>query len=161
MEDFQIRIIRALRDGIPLTVCPYEELASKAGVSLDDLLAQLRQWKADGTIRRFGAILRHHRAGYAANAMVAWDVPEELIDRFAEAASSLRNVSHCYQRPRFPGFDYNVYTMIHGASNDDCEQAIETIEKRSSIHRKVVLYTTAEFKKTGPVYFPECPETSR
>lgn len=160
MTDSQIRIIRALRDGIPLTESPYEELASRAGVTKDELLQQLRHWKTDGTIRRFGAILRHNRAGYTTNAMVAWDVPEELIESFAETAASFGNVSHCYKRPRFPGFGFNLYTMVHGRSRDECEQTIAEIEARSSVNRKEVLYTTAEFKKSGPVYFPDDPASS-
>ncbi|OFX13106.1 MAG: transcriptional regulator [Armatimonadetes bacterium RBG_16_58_9] len=154
MTDARIGIIRALRDGIPLSDTPFEEVARQAGISLDDLLRQLRQWQSDGTIRRFGAILRHHQAGYEANAMVVWDVPDDRIEHFAEAAVSFRNVSHCYQRPRFAGLPYNLYTMIHGLSRDDCEAVARSIADKSDIREYALLYTTAEFKKSSPVYFP-------
>ncbi len=155
MNDAQKRIIRALRDGIPVSRSPYEDVASRVGISVDDLLDQLRRWKQDGTIRRFGAVLRHYKAGYTTNAMVAWDVPEDLTEDFAAIAASFRNVSHCYQRPRFPGFNYNVYTMIHGISKAECEATISDIQMMSSVSNRLVLYTTKEYKKTSPVFFTE------
>lgn len=154
MTDKQIRIIRAIQSGIGLSQEPFGEIAEQAGVSLEELLAQLRQWRADGTIRRFGAILKHHNAGYEANAMVAWDVPEETIESFAKTAGSFRSVSHCYQRPRFDGFDYNIYTMIHGKRREDCEATARAIAEKTGILSYRMLYTTAEFKKSSPVYFP-------
>ena len=153
MTDTQIGIIRALQGGLSLSDEPFEEIARNAGVSLEDLLNQLREWQSDGTIRRFGVILRHHRAGYDANTMVAWDVPDDQIESFSEAAVSFRNVSHCYQRPRFAGFRYNLYTMIHGKSRDDCEAVARSIEGRSGIHIYAVLNTTAEYKKSSPIYY--------
>lgn len=158
MTDTQIRIIRAIQGGIGLSQEPFGEIAERAGVSLEELLAQLRQWRADGTIRRFGAILKHHNAGYEANAMVAWDVPEETIESFAKAAGSFRSVSHCYQRPKFDGFDYNLYTMIHGKRKEDCEAAARAIAEKTGIPSYKMLYTTAEFKKSSPVYFPSAGE---
>ena len=123
-------------------------------MTLEELLTQLREWLSDGTIRRFGAILKHNNAGYEANAMVAWNVPEEAIESFAKAAGSFRSVSHCYQRPKFDGFDYNLYTMIHGKRKEDCEAAARAIAEKAGILSYKMLYTTAEFKKSSPVYFP-------
>ncbi len=159
MTDAQIRIVRAIQAGLPLSEAPFDEIAERAGVSVDELLAQLREWQADGTIRRFGAILKHHNAGYAANAMVAWNVPENAIEAFAHIATSLRSVSHCYQRPRFEGFEYNLYTMIHGKRREDCEAAAAGIADRTGITDYRMLYTTAEFKKSSPVYFASTDES--
>lgn len=155
MTDEQIGIIKALQDSLEVCKRPFDDIAHRAGVSVDDLLAQIRQWQSAGTIRRFGAILRHHRAGYEANAMVVWNVPDNQIDDFAAIATGVKNVSHCYQRPRFPGFEYNIYTMIHGKSRDDCEAAALGISRLSGIEDYQMLYTTAEFKKSSPVYFTE------
>lgn len=153
MNETQIRIIRAIQGGLSLTEEPFDEIAEKAGVSVEELLAQLREWQADGTIRRFGAILKHHNAGYDANAMVAWNVPEDGVEAFAEVATSLRSVSHCYERPRFEGFGYNLYTMIHGKCKEDCEEAARGIAEETGVRDYRMLYTTAEFKKSSPVYF--------
>jgi len=153
MTETQKRLIRVLQHGIPLSVEPFRDIAQQVGTSEDDVLEQLRAWKSDGTIRRFGAILRHHKAGYTANAMVVWDVPDELAATFGETAAQRASVSHCYQRPRFEGFSYNLYTMIHGRSRKECEETVRAISRATAIDSYRVLYTTAEFKKSSPAYF--------
>jgi DNA-binding Lrp family transcriptional regulator len=155
IADEQIRIVRALQEGLPLVEEPYRESAVRAGVSQDDLLEQIRAWKADGTIRRFGAILWHHRAGYSVNAMGVWNVPDDKVEDFGRRAAQSRTVSHCYQRPRFDGFKYNVYTMMHGKSREDCEEAARKISEQTGMTDYALLYTTAEFKKSSPVYFAD------
>ena len=155
MDDTQIGMIRAIHGGLPLSKQPFRDAAEKAGVSEDELLRQLSTWKEDGVIRRFGAIVRHHDAGYSANAMAVWDVSADRIEEFARAASSVRAISHCYQRPRFEGFPYNVYTMIHGGSRADCESAANEISARTGITEYELLFTTEEFKKSPPVYLAE------
>jgi len=155
MDETRKRIIRALQEGLPFTEEPFKTVAESIGVAEADLLAQLESWKADGTIRRFGAVLRHQEAGFSANAMGAWNVPDAHIEGFAGAAVRFREVSHCYQRPRFPGFPYNIYTMIHGRSREDCEAVAGAISAETGISDYSLLYTTAEFKKSSPLFFPE------
>ena len=155
MTETQIKIIKAVQDGLPLSREPFAEIARKVGIPEEELLNQLNAWKADGTIRRFGAILRHTEAGYTVNAMGVWNVPDEQVEEFADTAVSLVAVSHCYERPRFEGFRYNVYTMIHGRSRTDCRSSVRPIILGTGITDFKLLFTTAEFKKSSPVYFAE------
>ncbi len=155
MNELQRAIVREIQAGLPLAEEPYRAIADRVGMPEDELLAQLAEWKADGTIRRLGAVLRHREAGYSVNAMGAWDVPDAQVEEFGREAASLRSVSHCYERPRFEGFPYNLYTMIHGRSREDCEEAARVISERTGVTAYELLYTTAEFKKSGPVYFTE------
>ena len=150
-----MRIVKALQDGIPLCEEPFQEIARNVGIPQEELLAQLHVWKNDGTIRRFGAFLRHHQAGYSANAMGVWNVPDAQIEDFGRAAASLKAVSHCYLRPRFGDFKYNLYTMIHGKSRKACEAAALKISEETGINDYTLLYTTAEFKKSSPAYFAD------
>ena len=153
MDDTQIKIIKALENGIPIIEEPFAEIARSTGVTEEELLAQIEDWKADGTIRRFGAILRHRQAGFTVNAMAIWNVPDEQAESFGRKASEHQAVSHCYQRPRFEGFQFNLYTMIHGKTREECERTAQDISQRTGITEYELLYTTAEFKKTGPSYF--------
>lgn len=156
MDEKQISTIKALQGGLPLSVQPFKDVAERAGITEDELLNQIKDWKDDGTIRRFGAILKHHNAGFATNAMGVWDVPEEKIGTFKRQIMAWGfNVSHSYQRPRFAGFRYNVYTMIHGKTRDECEETARRISEQTGITEYELLYTTAEFKKSSPVYFAE------
>lgn len=155
MDETQIKIIKTIQDGLPIGREPFKEIAEKVGISEEDLLSQLNDWKADGTIRRLGAILRHTEAGFAVNAMGVWNVPDEQVDDFGYDAASIVAVSHCYERPRFEGFDYNVYTMIHARSRTQCRDIVHQIILRTGIADYKLLLTTAEFKKASPVYFAE------
>lgn len=154
MNEIQVKIIKALQNGLPLSPEPFREIAEEIGIPQSELLAQLKAWKDEGIIRRFGAILRHQKAGYTVNAMAVWNVPNN-IEGFAEIATKLKSVSHCYQRPRFSDFKYNMYTMIHGRSRQDCEDAATEISTSTGITDYRLLYTTAEYKKSSPVYFTE------
>ena len=158
MTKQQINIIKAIQNGLPICEEPYLKIAQQVGISQDELLAQLQAWKDDGTIRRFGAILRHHKAGYSANAMGIWDVPDERAEDFGLTAAEHKSISHCYQRPRFKGFKYNLYTMIHGRSKQECESVAKEISERTGINDYSLLYTTAEYKKSSPIYFTDREE---
>jgi DNA-binding Lrp family transcriptional regulator len=155
MTDKQVAIVRALQHGLPLCEEPFSEPAQIAGVDVDELLRQIELWKQDGTIRRFGAFLNHHKAGFKANAMGVWDVADDMVELFGRTAAQISAVSHCYERPRFEGFPYNVYTMIHGASRSDCELVAKTISEATGVTDYKLLYTTTEFKKSSPTYFRE------
>lgn len=153
MNEREFRMVRVLVEGIPIVPTPFEETARIAGVSEEELLAQIQAWKADGTIRRFGAVVRHQQVGYTANAMVVWNVPDEQAEEFGARASSFHFVSHCYQRPRFEGFPYNIYTMIHGTSREECELRAKRICEVTGVQNYVLLHTLEEFKKSPPSYF--------
>lgn len=160
MNKTQISIIRALQGGLPISAEPYKDVAERLSISEDELMEQIAQWKSDITIRRLGAILKHQEAGYSVNAMGAWNVPDDMVDDFAKSATSQESVSHCYQRPRFEGFDYNLYTMIHGKSRMDCEETARRISEQTGIADYALLYTTAEYKKSSPSYFADDTETT-
>lgn len=153
MNKLDESIIIALQNGLPVTERPFAEIAEKIGISEEELLGKLAEWKERGIIRRFGAILRHHNAGFAANAMTAWVVPPERVDEVGPIMASFPEVSHCYERPPFPGFPYNLYTMIHGRTREECAAVAEKISRATGITEYRALYTTKEYKKTSPMYF--------
>lgn len=151
--EFDIQLVKVLEEGIPLTERPFEEIARRVALSEEEVIRRINEWKANGTIRRFGAMVKHHRAGYLGNAMVVWNVPDEQVEGFAAKATEFSAVTHCYQRPRFSGFPYNIYTMIHGKSREECEFFARSISEATGILAYKILYTTIEYKKTSPMYF--------
>lgn len=155
MTEKEIRIIRVLLGGLPICEAPYALVAERAGVSEEELLAQIASWQDDGTIRRFGAVLAHRRAGYRENALAVWNVPDEGVEGFARAAVEHEAVSHCYRRPRFDGFPYNMYTMLHGREPGECEEAAAEIAADTGVADFELLPTVREFKKSAPAYFSE------
>lgn len=151
--ELDIRLVKILQEGIPLTERPFEEIAKRATLSEEEVIGRINEWKANGTIRRFGAMIKHQHAGYLGNAMVVWNVPDEQIEDFGTKAIEFLAVTHCYQRPRFAGFPYNIYTMIHGKSREECESVARSISEATGIGEYRILYTKTEYKKTSPVYF--------
>ncbi len=145
-------MLQALESDLPCEPRPFLRLAEKFGVSEEELLQSLRQGLKEGLLRRYGARVNHYRAGFSHNVMVVWQIPEEEVEKAAAIMASHPAVSHCYERPSFPTFPYNLYTMIHGRSREGCEAAIAQIAADSGVRTYRALWTVKEYKKTTPIY---------
>ena len=78
-------------------------------------------------LRRVAAILYHRRAGFSANGMGVWKVPEDEIMETGGRMASFRGISHCYQRPTYEDWPYSVFTMAHGRSKEECDAILDSI----------------------------------
>lgn len=169
-SDFDKALVRLLQEDISSFRYPYRELASRLSACTqtylgrelheDVVLQRLRNWKFNGTIRRFGAALYHRRIGFTHNAMVVWDIADDIIDSCGELMAQQKEVSHCYARPRRATWPYNMYSMIHGKSEGACRMVVDTIvrtaaDKGFDIEPAMLLYSTREFKKVSMRYFLE------
>jgi len=154
--------VRALQEDLPLEPRPFAVLADRAGIGEDDFLEWIERFREDRRLRRIAAIVRHRNVGYVANAMGVWRVPDDRADDIGRVMASFRRVSHCYRRPHFPDWPYQLYTMIHGLSQEDCEKVAALISKASGVREYRLLYSGREFKKTRVRYFvPEFGAWSR
>ncbi len=143
-------IISAVSGDIPLVREPFREIADELGIEERLLLGRIRSFKRNGSMRKFAAILNHRKAGFRYNAMVVWDIPDKLIDRAGRIMASFKEVSHCYRRKRALGWNYSLYSMIHGRSKKECLEAAGRIDKTlgGGIRHKI-LFSSKEEKKTG------------
>lgn len=149
------KIIAGIQGDLPLTEKPFKELAGKLGVSEEHLLEKITSYQQKGYIRRFGAALRHRETGFNANGMGVWKVPPEKTKEVGEIMASFPQVSHCYQRPTFPGWDYNLFTMIHGRTEEECNAVARAISEATGIREYKVLFSSRELKKSTMLYFVE------
>lgn len=161
-------LVRVLQKDLSGSLDPFGDVA-RATHGVDDfefgtraVLQRVRNWKFNGTIRRFGAAVRHHRVGYSCNAMCVWDIPDELVVEAATILASRKAVSHCYERPRKETWPANVYTMVHGQTTEQCEAVVDEMMAdlaakgmKDAIARPTLLYSTREFKKVSMRYFME------
>lgn len=147
------QIVRAVQKGLPLVGRPFQAMAEQLELSEAELLARIRGMCADGRIRRFGAVVRHRELGFVANAMVVWDVPDEQVAAQGQIMAGFPEVSHCYQRPRRPGWPYNLFTMIHGRSREYCAAVAARISQATGLTDYRLLFSTAELKKSSMRYF--------
>lgn len=149
------RIVKALQEDFPLCAEPYKILAERAGMSEDEFLRRVRELVDEKKIRKMGAVLRHREIGFKANALCAWHVPPENLDAVAKIMIACAAVSHCYDRTPAPNWDFNLYTMIHAKTRDECEKIIGELSSLTGVTNYKILYTKREWKKTGMKYFCE------
>ena len=102
------------------------------------------------------AILFHRRAGFSANGMGVWKVPEEQILDVGRQMAAVRGISHCYQRPTYEDWPYSVFTMAHGRSKEECDAILDAInDDIEGIEGRSTLYSSTEFKKIRLLYFTD------
>ncbi|MBC8379783.1 MAG: Lrp/AsnC family transcriptional regulator [Planctomycetes bacterium] len=155
LSDLERRVLAAVQHDIPMSLSPYRDVADEIGISCEQLLDILRQWKAEGKIRRLGAIVNHFQMGHGIGAMVVWSVPDERVQHIGELFASFPKVSHAYQRPSRKQWPYNLYTMVHASSKEELEQTIRTMSQQSGVADYRDLKTVKELKKVPPTYVIE------
>ena len=150
-------IIAALCQMLPESLTPFKETALRLGISEDELLQRIKQFRRSGVLRRFGAVVRHREMGFRANAMAVWVVADEKIDEAAQAIISSSAVSHCYQRQACPSWPFNLYAMVHGKTREECERVASDLSRTIGIQKPRLLFSVREFKKSSPTYFRSSP----
>ena len=153
LTQLEKRIIHALQQDLPVVRRPFAAVAERLGISEAELLEKIRAFVSDGTIRRFGATLRHQRSGFEANAMVVWEVEPQRAEDVGRVFASFREVTHCYQRPTLLDWQYRLFTMIHGPSRQECRQIAKRMAEAASVKDYLLLFTVEELKKTTMAYF--------
>lgn len=151
-------LLQALSTGLPLVVRPFAQVAQDLGWPEAAVIARVRALAAARILTRVGVIVRHRAIGWAANAMVVWQVPEPRIASAGAALAAHPGVTLCYQRRTVPGlWPYGLFSMIHGQSR---AQALEVLAEAAALpdladlpHRP--LFSTRCFKQTGALLHPE------
>jgi len=146
-------VIRELQEDLPIEPRPFAALAERIGLTEDRLFEAMGSLVERGFMRRMAAILYHRRAGFRANGMGVWAVPEDDVVEIGEAMAAFANVSHCYRRPTYPDWPYNVFTMVHGTSVEQCEEILSAISKKTGVTEYISLYSTREYKKTRTKFY--------
>jgi DNA-binding Lrp family transcriptional regulator len=150
-----VETIRATQGPMPVVPEPYAPAAERLGVRQEEVLRRLESLRERGGLRRVAAILFHRRAGFSANGMGVWQVPEDAILETGKRMAAFRGVSHCYQRPTYPDWPYSVFTMAHGRSKEECDAVLDSIAEATGVHERATLYSSTEFKKIRMLYFTD------
>jgi DNA-binding Lrp family transcriptional regulator len=155
LSDFDIAVIRATQGPMEVVQEPFAAPAAELGVKQPELLEHLESMRERRALRRVAAILFHRRAGFSANGMGVWRVPEERIPELGPRMASFRGISHCYQRPTYEDWPYSVFTMAHGRSKEECDAILDSIAADTGIEERSTLYSSTEFKKIRLRYFTD------
>jgi DNA-binding Lrp family transcriptional regulator len=154
-DDFDVAVIRATQGHQPVVAEPYAEPAARLGTSVEKLLEHMEGMRERRLLRRVAAILFHRRAGFSANGMGVWEVPEDRIAELGPRMAAVRGVSHCYQRPTYPDWPYSIFTMAHGRSKEECDAILDSIAGMTGVDGRATLYSSTEYKKVRLLYFTD------
>jgi len=146
-------IIQRVQYDIDFVSEPFKPLIDELGISYERFFEVLQELQDAGVMRRFASILNHRKAGFNANAMVVWDVDEEKGEAIGEKAAAFSAVSHCYLRPKYENWPYNLFTMVHGKTTEETNAIIEEMAKEIESKEHMPLYSSREFKKVRIEYF--------
>jgi DNA-binding Lrp family transcriptional regulator len=139
--------IRQLQKDIEITKEPFKTITENLGISYIELFNKIKEYEEIGIMRRFAAILRHRQAGFTANGMIVWKIPEDKVDEKGLKIASFPQVSHCYRRPVYPDWEFNLFSMIHARTIEAAEKIAQEIAVVIGMENYKILFSTREFKK--------------
>ncbi len=116
LSELEHATIRVVQHDLANVERPFAVYAEQIGLGAteDDVLNVLRSLKERKLMRRFAAVMNHRSAGFKANAMGVWAVPEDKLGDIGPQMAGFAAVSHCYRRPTYDDWPYSVFTMVHG-----------------------------------------------
>lgn len=153
LSPIEKRVIYRLSGDLGESARPYADLGRAVDLSESEVIEVIKSLKEKGALRRFGATLRHQRSGFKANAMVAWEVDPDRVLEVGHKLADFPEVTHCYQRRTAPDWPHNLYTMIHGATEEECEAMARKMSRAVGVSQYKILFSQEELKKTSMRYF--------
>jgi DNA-binding Lrp family transcriptional regulator len=153
LSDGEKGLVRELQGDLPLEKCPFDKMAARLGLDIDQFLYRAVSLRERGIMRRFAARLNHREAGFSANALSCWRVAQDKLAQVGQAIAGHPQVSHCYERRAAPEWHYNIYAMIHGHTKEDCGSLALHISEETGIKDYVLLYSIREYLRRSVRYF--------
>lgn len=141
------QIIRRVQQGIPLVPAPYSVIAAEIGIAEGELLARLRHMKERGMLRKMGAVLQHHKAGFHGNALCCWQIPLDRVGAVSEKMSACKYISHVYLRQPHEKWPYNLYTVFHSNTREACLALVQDMATSIGIDAYRVLFSRKNWKR--------------
>lgn len=153
MSDTSLDIIRShikiLQEPLPLVEEPFAGYAEKLGITQEETIDLLKHYLFLGTVRRVAGVLKHQKAGFTVNAMVAMVVAPEECDSAGNALAQLPFITHCYRRTAYSDWPYTIYSMVHARTTTEFEEHLAEIRKVVGTVELTVLGSLKEYKKTA------------
>jgi len=148
----ETKVVNVIQQSIEIVPEPFNKPAVQAGMSQVEFLAISNSLLERGIIRRYGAAINHRQAGFTANAMVGWVAGGEVADIAGQKMASHREVSHCYIRKTCSAWRYNLFSMVHGGTEEECRAIVNEMSRETGLVDYALLISTREFKKARIKY---------
>jgi DNA-binding Lrp family transcriptional regulator len=153
LTEKDIRYILALQVDMEVRPDPYAPVAKELGTTTEEMFAWCKGFQAVGRMRRVAGIMNHRHAGFRANGMGVWNVPKERIEEVGEFFAAQQPITHCYLRPTYPDWPYNIFTMVHSKKVANCDDFLTDMSKQIGVKEYATLYSYKEYKKIRLLYF--------
>ena len=130
------RAIRIVQEDLPLVERPVRRVRRA-----DRLRRGRRCWSCSRSfkerklMRRFAAVMNHRTAGFKANAMGVWAVPDDRARRGRPADGRVRAREPLLPAPTYDDWPYSIFTMVHGKNAKECEATIAAIRDETGDRR--------------------------
>ena len=155
LSDHDKDFIRQLQKDLKIIPEPFKEMSEDLGITTSELFTKAKEYERIGVMRRYAAILRHRDAGFSANGMIVWKVPEAKIDETGFKLAAFPQVSHCYRRPVYPDWPFNLFSMVHARTTEAAEKMAIEMSRHIGVKDYSILFSSREFKKERVKYFQE------
>jgi DNA-binding Lrp family transcriptional regulator len=153
MDETDRALLRITQRAIPLAEEPFREIAAQLHIGQEEVQERLKRRIRDGTIKRIGGSVSQRKLGITANAVVAWNVHDDLVEGAGKRLSLLDEVTHCYERTTVPGvWEYNLFTVLHGNSREWVETFAKTLSSMTCIDDYRVIFSSQQFKRTSMIH---------
>ncbi len=153
INDLHKKVIKFSQEDIKIEKEPFKDIIDKIEINYETFFKILNELKESGAMRRFATILNHRKAGFNANAMVVWDINKEKAEKMGEKMATFSAVSHCYLRPKYENWPYNIFSMVHGKTKEETNNIVKEIENEVEYNSNMYLYSSKEFKKVRVKYY--------
>ena len=155
VPDHEADLAALAEQGLPIVPQPFKAWAKKLEWAEAEVLSVLSRWLAQGTLSRFGMVVRHHEMGFTANAMTVFDVADERVDACGEMLAQQPGITLAYRRARSEHWPYNLYCMVHGRERAEVLALIEQAAIKADIGhlQRQVLFSLRRFTQRGPRRF--------
>ncbi len=141
LDPLDRKILAAIQTDLPLVERPFEALAARFGIGVDDLIARVRRMRSEGIIRRLGAVFETRRLGYVST-LVAARIPPERLAEVAAAVSEVPGVTHNYARRHA----HNLWFTLTAPSEAEIERILAGLRARTGISEFHSLPALAMYK---------------
>ncbi|MHC4170440.1 MAG: siroheme decarboxylase subunit alpha [Planctomycetota bacterium] len=134
MDELDSRILRELQHGFPLCEKPYDVLADRLKISVEELWSRVQRMLDEGVIRRMGASFDSRKLGFSST-LAAVSVEQTLVERAAEVIGAFPEVTHNYLR----NDTFNIWFTMIAVDEERIEHVLEEIRTSLSLERSAVL----------------------
>jgi siroheme decarboxylase len=141
MDEIDKKLLNILQKEFPLEEQPFLIVARRCGISEEEALERIQKMKAEGIIRRIGAIFDGAKLGRVST-LCAARVPEDKIDVFVQTVNANKNVTHNYRRDS----EYNIWFTVSAATAKELESFLANVKKKTGINDIWDMRTIRTFK---------------